>query len=254
MDLKRHTAAAACLAAAGTLLWAQLQRLGRARAACACAVHPYSRRVQHASRRILLLGDSTGVGLGCEPARHSIAARLAADEPDADITNLCRTGARVADLLAQLHAAPEPDFDLVLVFAGGNDVLRWTPLDRLAQQAAELLAALRTRSPQVVWAGMANVGRAPLFLPPLSWLLSARARRVNRLLRRCAGAGGARFVEFFREPLADPFSAEPQRYFGSDGVHPSAEAYAWCWRHMRPALARAWPASRVAGPSGPAGG
>ena len=75
-----------------------------------------------------------------------------------------------------------------------------------------------------VWAGVANVGLAPLFLPPFFWVLSARTRRVTRLLRACAREHGAEFVDFFRERATDPFSADPARYYAADRVHPSAAA------------------------------
>jgi len=125
------------------------------------------------------------------------------------------------------------------VLAGGNDVLRWTPLRRLRAQALALQLTLRTRARHVVWAGMANVGRAPLFLPPFSWLLTARTRYVSRLLHRCAQRTGVRFINFFRDAPADPFSARPQLYYGRDGVHPSSAAYAWCYRKLRPAITHA---------------
>lgn len=48
--------------------------------------------------------------------------------------------------------------------------------------AARLLDALRGRARRVLWVGMANVGLAPLFLPPFSWWMTARTRRANGLL------------------------------------------------------------------------
>ena len=233
------TATGIALGAATALLLAQSRRLARARNACASPVQPYSCSRPGGRHRVLLLGDSTGVGIGCEPSRHSIAARLAGEHRDAHVTNLCVSGARVADVLEQAARLPADPVDLAIVLAGGNDVLRWTPLDRLQAQALALQQLLRTRARHVVWAGMANVGRAPLFLPPFSWLLTARARHVSRLLQHCAQRTGVRFIDFFRDGPADPFSSRPQLYYGRDGVHPSSAAYAWCYRTMRPAIARA---------------
>lgn len=118
-------------------------------------------------------------------------------------------------------------------------MLRWTSLDRLNHETLAVQQMLRARARHVVWAGMANVGRAPLFVPPFSWLITARARSVSRVLRRCAERTGVCFVNFFREADADPFSAQPQLYYGADGVHPSGAAYSWCYRALQPSIARA---------------
>ena len=222
------------------LLAAQVRRLAQARAMLRDAPPAFTRPQAGAQERVLLVGDSTGAGVGCERADDSIAAALAADHPRAEVRNLCVAGARVADVLAAVRRLPAGErFDLVLVFAGGNDVLRCTPSARLERDATALLEELRTRSRRTVWAGMANVGLAPLFLPPFSWLLSARTRAVTRRLARCAAAAGVRYVDFFRPRASDPFSAEPARYYARDRVHPSAAAYAWCYARMRPWIAAA---------------
>jgi lysophospholipase L1-like esterase len=232
-------AAAGLVLGSAGLAAAQWRRLTAARRACAAAPPAYARPIAGAPRRIVLLGDSTGVGLGCEPARESIAARLARDFPEACITNLCVSGARMADTLRQARQLPPGEIDLVLVLAGGNDVMRFTGWPALEADTRALLAALQPRTRHLVWTGMPNLGLAPLFLPPFSWVLSARARRAQRLFARCAHEAGARFVDFFRDAPADPFSAEPLRYYAADRIHPSAEAYGWCYRRMRPVLAHA---------------
>ncbi|HZY17699.1 MAG TPA: GDSL-type esterase/lipase family protein [Ramlibacter sp.] len=224
--------------AAAALLLAQLRRVRQARTLCECAPAVFTRSPASPSRRVLLVGDSTGAGVGCEHPRESIAARLADEFPDAEVRNLCLNGATVADVLRTVRGLPAgPRFDLVLVFAGGNDVLKRTPWAELESGSQALLGELQARAGQVLWAGMANVGLAPLFLPPFSWWMTARTRRANRLLARQARRAGARFVDFFREKADDPFSADPQRFYARDRVHPSAQAYAWCYAQMRPAIA-----------------
>lgn len=229
-------AAAACAA----LLAAQARRLLRARALLREAAPAFQRRAPGASRSVLVVGDSTGAGVGCEAAGDSMAAALARDFPATDVQNLCVAGARVADVLRTVRALPPgPPHDLVLVFAGGNDVLRFTPAAALCRDADALLDALAPRARRVVWVGMANVGLAPLFLPPWSWLLSRRARRVSRLLAHCAAGRGAAFVDFYRERGHDPFSAQPERFYARDRVHPSGAAHAWCYAQAYPRIAGA---------------
>jgi len=231
------TALSLVTAVAG-LAAAQWRRLSRAKRLCALAPAAYMRETG-SGPRVLLLGDSTGVGLGCDTRRESVAALLARDVREARITNLSACGARVADLMAQWERAHASQWDLVIVFAGGNDVFWHTPLRDLERDARCLLQQLSQAAPRVIWAGMANVGRAPLFLPPFSWWLSRRTRQVCTLLERCTSDAGASFVNFYREAGEDHFSADVARYYAQDRVHPSAAAYAWCYRHMRPALRKA---------------
>jgi len=78
----------------------------------------------------------------------------------------------------------------------------------------------------------ANIGLAPLFFWPLSRVLSDRTRRVRDLFRATCRNEGAQFVDFFHEAGADPFSREPRRYFGTDGLHPSADSYRHCYAQI----------------------
>lgn len=225
---------------AAALLAAQAQRVVRSRTLASRAPAAFSQVVAAPRHRVLLVGDSTGAGVGCEHADESIAARMARDMATAEVRNLCVNGATVADVLQTVRALPADErFDVVLVFAGGNDVLRRTAWRALHRDTAALLEELGRRHARVVWAGMANVGLAPLFLPPFSWWMTSRTRRVNRMLGRQATAAGAQFVDFFRERGRDPFSADPARFYARDHVHPSAQAYAYCYARMWPAIARA---------------
>lgn len=227
------TAALGWLAAQGQRL-AHARRLGRRRPDVLQLANAGART------RVLVIGDSTGAGVGCDDPTASVAARLAA-EHGAHVDNLCRTGATIGQVLdCGMHLSPPPvRYDLALVFAGANDVLRRTPPRVLAAQAAALLAELRLCATQVIWVGVANVGLAPAFLPPLSWWLSRRVRLVNRIIAHAAREHGADFVEFHRNASHDPAVREPRRFYARDGVHPSADAHAWCYARMRPRLAKA---------------
>jgi len=234
------TSLAVASSAATALVLAQARRLLRARSLVAQAPSAFSHLHPAPRHRILLVGDSTGAGVGCERALDTIAARLARDFRQSEVRNLCFNGATVADVLRTVRALDSAEVaDVVLVFAGGNDVLRRTPWRDLEHDADALLAELKRHGRLVLWAGMANVGLAPLFVPPFSWWMSARTRRVNQVLARRVKAAGARFVDFFHERGADPFSADPARFYARDRVHPSAHAYAYCYARMRPVIARA---------------
>jgi lysophospholipase L1-like esterase len=228
---------------AGVWIWAQWRLLQAAarRAAQARRRQPFQCRLPQARLRVLLVGDSTGVGLGIGYGRSTLPGLLASRLRHASITNRCRSGARIEDVLQQLPAiapASRP-YDLVMIFAGGNDVLRATPLRAVADGARQVGRRARQLARRVVWLGHADVGSAPVFLPPLAWWLSRRSRRVSRVLATEARRAGVDFVDFAAAPHGPRFARDTARYFAPDGLHPSASANRYCMDVLmrRPALA-----------------
>src|SRR5277367_6022713 len=55
----------------------------------------YERRLASKGLAVLILGDSTGVGVGASMPEESIAGLLAADYPQADVVNISESGARI---------------------------------------------------------------------------------------------------------------------------------------------------------------
>ncbi|HEX2542635.1 MAG TPA: GDSL-type esterase/lipase family protein [Caldimonas sp.] len=196
----------------------------------------YERRLSSARTRILVLGDSTGVGIGASRPEESIAGLLAAEVADADIVNVSRSGARVADALAQARGCRERElrFDLALLHVGGNDVIRATPPAQLLADGRLLLAELAAIAGQTVWLGPPDVGHVPLFPPPLSWLLRRRTRRAAAAFAACAAAQeGATFVDFSAGEHASRFADRRPVHFAVDRLHPSSDTYRYGYTAVR---------------------
>ncbi len=179
--------------------------------------------------RLLMVGDSTGVGLGAGAADRSFAGLLARTL-GVPVDNRCANGARVADVAAQLDPPNDGSrYDFVVVLAGGNDALRGTRLGRLERAAREVLQRAQRVADTVVWIGCADIGIAPAVPPPLSWWLGWRCRRAMRTIGRVARSGGAPFVDFATPEHSARFRAARRHYFAADGLHPSAAAYRECF-------------------------
>lgn len=191
----------------------------------------FERATRAPRARVLVLGDSTGVGVGADQPEFSLAGLIAADFSNVDIVNACRSGAKVADVLELVRTDPweRRRFDLILVHAGGNDVLYGTPLHNLARDADAVLQIVATLGRRVVWLGPPNLGTLPLFLSPVSWWMTQRSRKVCRILADATARHGAAFVSFFREKGDDPCTEDPQRFFAADGFHPSTEYYRYAY-------------------------
>ncbi|HEX4882998.1 MAG TPA: SGNH/GDSL hydrolase family protein [Casimicrobiaceae bacterium] len=219
------------------LRWRHLQRHVAVGEALADVARPFEREVPQARRRVLVVGDSIGVGTGAERAHESIAGRLAADFPDVAIVNRARNGAKTRDACVQVAEFEGERFDIILIHVGANDIFRRTPLSRLAADVDELLARASRVGTHVLVTTTPNVGLAPAFFAPISWWLTRRSRQVRDLFSRAARRHGAHYANFFHPRSCDPFSREWQRYYAADRVHPSSECYGYVHR----ALLRATP-------------
>jgi len=198
-------------------------------AACAAVKRASAFAAPPAPLRIVVLGDSLALGTGASDPTNSLTFRiyraLAADRPGSEITNLAIGGTRASDVRRLEVDSLDPHAtDLVLVIAGGNDVVRKTPPTSFARDYRGLLAAIRSRVPRatVVAFGVPDVARSPLFADSRA-KTEALSRDDDAAVRRAAAQTGAAFVDLFGYTLREPPSTE---FFSSDDFHPSDAGYA----------------------------
>src|SRR3982751_910398 len=99
--------AATALASAALAQLFRIRELLRSADDAHCPRAPYEASPTQPLASVLVLGDSTGVGLGATHPEDSIAGRLGAEHPRARITNHAAIGARFEDIPAQLEAAQQ---------------------------------------------------------------------------------------------------------------------------------------------------
>lgn len=215
-------AGAALLSLSGCAFWKIPQAIELAKNS-----EPFEQTPRDAALRLLVVGDSTAVGTGASSPSRSVAGLIAEGHSALRVENRGRDGARFADVLEQLRAASAPGqrFDIVLVQAGGNDVIRLSDLDQLGSRTDEVVAAAAKLAPLVLVMPSGNVGNAPFFYPPLSWWMTARSRHLHDLVEASAQRPGVIYIDLFRERANDPFVAHPELN-AADGLHPSDAGYA----------------------------
>ena len=225
-------ALAGVTAVAGLWRWSQLVQYMRIGEVLAGGAVPFEREVTPHAPAVLVVGDSTGVGTGATSPEESIAGRLGAAFPHVSIVNRAANGARTLDVIMQLAGTGPGRYDLVLVHAGGNDVLRRTPMRALEPQVDAVMRLARKLSSNVVVTTIPNIGLLPMFFPPVSWWMSRRSRQVCALYAASARRYGAHYLDFFHKRGACPLTKDPERYFASDGLHPSNECYKYVFDAM----------------------
>ncbi|RZJ27152.1 MAG: GDSL family lipase [Haliea sp.] len=186
---------------------------------------PFQASPPGASASLLVVGDSTAVGTGASSPANSLAGLIARDHPHLTIVNRAADGAKYEDIARQLEGAASERFDAILVLGGGNDVIRLTPYAPLEETVARVAALARTQARLVVFMPSGNVGSAPFFFPPWSWLMTQRSRVLHGFVRQVAADNGALYVNLFKEKEDDPFAQRPDELNARDGLHPSDAGY-----------------------------
>ena len=192
--------------------------------------------------RMILLGDSTALGVGVDAVDQTVggqlAAMLAAAGTRVALSTVAVAGARCSDLATQVaraHVGARPDLAVVLV--GTNDA---THLVRPGEAAACLATAvrrLRDSGTVVVVGTCPDLGAVRSIAPPLRQLAGWYGRRVARAQANAARSAGATVVELGAMTGA-VFRADAGM-FCHDGFHPSADGYRVLAYALYPELAAA---------------
>ena len=173
---------------------------------------------------VLVLGDSTAVGVGAGSPEESVAGLLADKIHAAVVENYAVSGAVVADLPAQIKQAKLSQYSLILIQIGGNDLTRFHDAKKTAAALDQALAVL-PKSHRVAVMPPGNIGSAPI----LPWFLKASYTRLNLVYHRefSVVVKGRHFiyVNVYKERAADLFSLRPDLYFAADQFHPSSLGY-----------------------------
>jgi lysophospholipase L1-like esterase len=198
------------------------------------SIKPYEQHNTDAALRILLIGDSTAYGTGSTDSRHSISGRIAADFPTAHVENWSETGSKLNYVRNKLLKRPasEPPFDLVIIMAGGMNVVHATTVEKIRQQLREVIAAARTHGRQVMLVAPHNAGHVPMFRPPLSWFNEKRAHIVEQLFIEAGSNEQVPVVSL----LYTNSALGEQRLYSKDKTHPNDGGYALWYEKMRPVI------------------
>jgi lysophospholipase L1-like esterase len=194
--------------------------------------------------RLVLLGDSTALGVGVERVTDTVGGQLAtllADAPGGrrvELSSVAVSGSRSGDLGTQVARAlvgTRPDVAVILV--GGNDAIHFTPPADAAEDLASAVRRLRGAGVAVVVGTCPDLGAARAFPPPLRQLVGWQARRLGRAQTVAVNNAGGVPVDLAALTGA-VFRADAGTYC-HDGYHPSADGYR-VWAHaLLPAVTEA---------------
>ena len=191
------------------------------------------------SRSMLVLGDSTAVGVGASSPQESVPGRVSSTL-DASVENYATSGAIMKEIGGQFSKAKRTRYDLIVIQGGANDVVQFKSLSETVASADRLLARASALSDHVILLTAGRVGDAPL-LPRLSGaFFNARARALRSDLMALAEKYGALYIDLYGNN-SDIFASDPKRYYARDMFHPSSDGYAVWFTEIDTAMITRWP-------------
>jgi lysophospholipase L1-like esterase len=192
--------------------------------------------------RLVLLGDSSALGVGVDLLADTIGGQLAQALADplpgatgppprhVHLSSVGVSGSRSTDLATQvaraLLAGDRPDVAVILV--GANDATNLRRPDEAAAHLGAAVLRLREAGVEVVVGTCPDLGAVRAIAPPLRQVAGWLGRRVARAQTRAVLASGGTVVDLGRETGA-VFRADAGTLC-HDGYHPSADGYR-VWAH-----------------------
>jgi lysophospholipase L1-like esterase len=195
----------------------------------------YSQSPSNAKMRILIIGDSTIVGTGADDPKKSLAGLVGKTFPQATLINRGINGRKAKSLRKEIESLNE-NFDLIMLHIGGNDIVRFTPLNELENDVNALLIAAKKKASKVTLTSSGNLGTALLLPFSIRWIFTKRTLKVREIFMRVAKNNDIMYIDLFREAKVDPFHTEPDIYYAKDYFHPSSIGYALWYERIEPII------------------
>lgn len=184
---------------------------------------PYTLKGPHTTT-LLVLGDSTAVGVGARVKEDSLAALLADLVHATYVENRAVSGARVADLAPEIETTTERKYTYILIGIGANDIVRLGSAQDAAQVLSSALSGLPAHEHLIVYMA-GNVGGTQLFPRIFNPMYTKLTLEYHAAFAPVVEAAGGMYVNLYDTPENDPFVRDPARYFADDGFHPSSAGY-----------------------------
>lgn len=179
--------------------------------------------------RLLIVGDSSGAGVGAPTQDLALAGRLAAHLAQALAGRVhwqlvACTGHDSADARQHLAQAELLPADVLVTALGVNDVVGQRRAGRCLQDldAIHELARQRCGVRYSLHSAVPPMHAFPLLPQPLRWMLGAQSQRLNRRLARHLMGRRDRGLQSLPAHLHGPAAAQ---HMAEDGFHPGPAGY-----------------------------
>lgn len=193
---------------------------------------------------LMVFGDSTATGYGCQAADEVPGVLIARGLADVSgkrirLSTKAIVGATSKGLAGQIDAmfvtGPPPDAAVVMI--GANDITATNGIGPSARRLGAAVRRLRASGAVVVVGTCPDFGVITAIPQPLRLVARTLGLRLARSQATVVRAAGGVPVPF-SDLMAPEFKRAPEVLFSSDMFHPSAAGYALAASQLLPALCR----------------
>jgi lysophospholipase L1-like esterase len=195
----------------------------------------FQRHDSGAKKKILVIGDSTAVGIGSSDSKYSIAGRFGEEYKDYHIETIATRGYKLHQFIP-FPRTINKKYDLILIQLGANDILRRTSYNEVEAQLETILKEAHKRSDNVVILHSGNIGLSPMFKFPFDHYITHRTRKVRDIYLELCKKTDTVYVDLFREKDKDLFSTDVKKYYAPDRLHLTDEGYGFWYSEVRKAM------------------
>ncbi len=185
--------------------------------------------------RLLVLGDSTAVGVGADKPEDTLAARMARHIGATHVENYAISGARVRDLAKEVRQIQKEKYNYILIGIGANDIIRFGDAEETARHLAVILSGLPKRDHLILYMA-GDVGGTQLFPRILNSHYTRRTMEFHDAFAKTVSEAGGTYVNLYIDPKEDPFTLHPEINLAADGLHPTSAGYGVWFDRIRPVL------------------
>jgi lysophospholipase L1-like esterase len=176
------------------------------------------------SKTLLILGDSTAVGVGVDKIEDSVPALLSDKLKVTYTENNSVSGAKVSDLKDQLQNIKLKNYDYILIQIGGNDIVAREDVDKVGKGLGDLIQIL-PKDAKVIVQMCGGVGVATLMPWFVRGYYTSLSLKYHTVFEKITKENGAVYINLYEDPKTDPFLKFPGIYLAKDGFHPSSSGY-----------------------------
>ncbi len=190
---------------------------------------PFSIASTDYTKTMLVLGDSTAVGVGASTSTDSVPALLAGYIGATYVENHGVSGAVATDLATQMSNLSRSHYDTILIQIGGNDITHFHDVRTVTTTLHTIITLLKKKSteksPRIILISAGNVGGAHAVPPPLRPYYTYLNLKYHASFEALAKKDAITYVNTYQDPRVDPFIQNPELYFAADSFHPSSLGY-----------------------------
>ncbi len=202
------------------------------------AATPFSIPGSNHTKTMLVLGDSTAVGVGAKNSSTSVPGLMSTYLGMTYVENRAVSGSLIKDIHQQMESIQRERYDVILLQIGANDIVRFHKAEEASAELEPILTMLTKKTTKVIFITAGNVGGAPLIPPPLRPFYKYLSLDYHKHLEALGKKTGVMYINLYQEPSVDPFIKDPKKYFAEDSFHPSSDGYSVWFTTMKNELGK----------------